>query len=254
MYSAAWRCVNCDRDPCIISETKPYLSIIIPTLREADNLRPLTEQVFGALSGVDYPAEMIIIDDDSRDGTDAIVADLAEQHPVRLVVRVDEKDLSTAVLRGFDEAAGDVFLVMDADLSHPPASVPALVEPIRADRADFVIGSRRVEGGSIENWPWFRHLTSRVAAALARGVTEVRDPMAGFFCLKRDVWRQCGRLRPIGYKIALELLVRSGVRRVVEVPITFTDRAAGKSKMRLKTHWDYLRHLSRLYAYRIRRR
>ena len=224
---------------------------MVPTLREAASLPRLIEQVFAALAGEPYAAELIVVDDDSQDGTDAVVAELAGRYPVRLVVRVGERDLSTAVLRGFAEARGELLAVMDADLSHPPAALPRLVAPLRNDEADFVIGSRRVLGGQAVNWPWRRHLTSWIAGKLARGLTRVRDPMSGFFCIRRSVWADCGILTPLGYKIGLELLVRSPTARVCEVPIVFTDRMAGKSKMRLGILWQYVRQLAQLYRYRL---
>ncbi len=231
---------------------RPDLSIIVPTLHEAANLRRLVEQVFAALAHEPYPAEMIVVDDDSRDGTTELVLALSDRYPVRLVVRTGERDLSTAVLRGFAEARGELLAVMDADLSHPPASLLALVDPVRAGRCDLAIGSRRVPGAAVAKWPWYRHLASWVAAALARGLTAVRDPTSGFFCLRREVWANASRIDPLGYKIGLELLVRARPARVLEVPIRFTDRAAGRSKMSLQTQWQYLKHLMRLYQSRLR--
>lgn len=238
----------------IVPGEDPYLSVIVPTLREAASLAPLTEAVFAALADEPYTTELIIVDDDSQDGTDTVISELSQAYPVRLVVRKGERGLSTAVLRGFTEARGAVLAVMDADGSHPPAVLPGLVAPVRAGQADFVIGSRHVSGGQIDDWPWTRRVTSTVAGSLARGLTPVRDPMSGFFCLRREVWTGCGPLAPLGYKIGLELLVRSHCTRVLEVPITFTDRLAGRSKMTLRTQWAYLRHLARLYAYALTHR
>jgi dolichol-phosphate mannosyltransferase len=115
----------------------------------------------------------------------------------------------------------------------------------------MVIGSRYVRGGGVHaGWSWFRRFNSRVATLLARGLTNAEDPMAGFFAIRKSTLAQAADLRPIGYKIALELIVRCDCRDVVEVPILFQDRSAGESKMSLRQQWLYLRHLGRLYAAR----
>ncbi|MBK8271308.1 MAG: glycosyltransferase [Planctomycetes bacterium] len=123
------------------------VSIIVPTFREAKNIPILVEQVFAALAGAGRRGEMIIVDDNSRDGSVEAVAALAGRYDVRIVVRENERGLSSAVVRGFDEARHDLMLCMDADLSHPPESVPAVIRPIESGEADFCIGSRYVAGG-----------------------------------------------------------------------------------------------------------
>lgn len=233
------------------NDVPPELSIIVPTFREARNIPILVQRVFDALAAAGWRAEMIIIDDDSRDGTEAAVADLAQRYPVRVVTRRGERGLSSAVLRGFAEARADLLLVMDADLSHPPERVAAVAEAVRSGGADFSIGSRYVSGGTTaDDWGFDRQLNSRVATWLARPLTRVRDPMAGFFCLRRDTWRRAESLNPIGYKIALELLVKCRCRNVVEVPIVFSDRLYGESKLTAKQRIEYLRHLAALYRFK----
>ena len=116
---------------------------------------------------------------------------------------------------------------------------------------DLAIGSRYVAGGAVDpDWSWLRHINSKVATLLARGLTDVSDPMAGFFAIKRDTLAEAKVLRPLGYKILLELIVRCDCRRVVEIPIAFQDRELGESKLSLAQQWLYLRHLGRLYAAR----
>jgi dolichol-phosphate mannosyltransferase len=142
---------------------------------------------------------------------------------------------------------------MDADLSHPPESVPAVIAPIAEGRADFCIGSRYTAGGKTkEDWGFLRQINSQVATLLARPLTAAKDPMAGFFCLTRDVLRRAedAGLNPIGYKIGLEILIKARCRRVAEVPIEFSDRLHGKSKLTLKQQIEYLRHLWRLYLFK----
>lgn len=229
------------------------VSIVVPTYREVENIPVLVEQVFGALRDAEMPGEMIIVDDDSRDGTVEAVGRLAAEHPVRLITRTDERGLSSAVLRGFAEAKHDILLCMDADLSHPPRSVPEIVAPIAAGSAEFCIGSRYTAGGSTkDDWGLLRKLNSLGATLLARPLTRASDPMAGFFCLRRDVLgraEQAG-LSPIGYKIALEILIKARCRQVAEVPIDFADRLHGESKLTFGQQVLYLQHLARLYRFR----
>jgi dolichol-phosphate mannosyltransferase len=138
---------------------------------------------------------------------------------------------------------------MDADLSHPPEAIPGLLQTLRDPRVNMAIGSRFVPGGRVDlRWPLHRRLNSLVARLLARPLTPVRDMMSGFFAVRRSELR-LGGLAPVGYKIALELIVRHGWRNVVEVPITFADRTAGRTKLSVAEQIRYLRHLGRLYRF-----
>ncbi|MFQ5490154.1 MAG: polyprenol monophosphomannose synthase [Phycisphaerae bacterium] len=231
---------------------KPQVSVVVPAYHEAVNLGPLTERLFAATGAANLSAELIVVDDDSQDGSDRIVAELAGRYAVQIITRQGERGLSSAVLAGFERSSGDVLVVMDADLQHPPEAVPELVECIVSGRADFVIGSRYAGGRVEERWSWWRHLNSRVATLLARPLTRVRDPMSGFFALHRDTWRQAAGLNPVGYKIGLELLVKCRCTRPVEIPITFSARGQGRSKLTLREQLRYLRHLLRLYRFRLR--
>jgi dolichol-phosphate mannosyltransferase len=227
------------------------VSVVVPAYREADNLRPLCERVFAATKGADLDAELIIVDDNSRDGSAEAVQELGSRFDVRIVVRTDQRGLASAVLRGFAEARGQVLVVMDADLQHPPEKIPELVECITSGRADFAVGSRYAGGRIQEGWSLLRRLNSRVATLLARPLTPVRDSMSGFFALHRETWMRASRLDPIGYKIGLELMVKARCRRCVEVPIVFAHRAGGESKLALAEQLRYLRHLLRLYRFRL---
>lgn len=227
------------------------VSIIIPTYKEAPNVRPLVERLHANLlsSAIEY--EVIIVDDNSQDGIDAVVRELqARSFPVRLIIRRDERGLSSAVIRGFREARGDVLVCMDADLSHPPEKIPALIESLADGGCEFAIGSRYVPGGGTdEQWGLFRYLNSRVATLLARPFTTAKDPLAGFFAIPRRVFDRAEDLNPIGFKIGLELLVKCRCKNIAEVPITFMRREHGKSKMGLKEQWNYLRHLQLLFSF-----
>jgi dolichol-phosphate mannosyltransferase len=229
-------------------------SIIVPTYREAPNIEPLTARVFAATTAAGIEAELIIIDDDSQDGTEAIVERLRQHYPIRLVVRRSERGLSGAVLAGFRQARFDRLVVMDADLQHPPELIPRLLARLDQGDCDFVLGTRYGGAGSIaSDWPLARRLGSAIATLLARPLAPLTDPMSGFFALHRRTWEQAATLDPIGYKIALELFVKGGCRRPAEVPITFASRTAGASKASLAEGRRYLRHLWRLYRFRFPR-
>ena len=229
------------------TESTPLLTIVVPTYNERENLPVLARRVFAALAP--QPCELFVVDDDSPDGTAAVAAELAATQPVRCVVRREERGLATAVIAGLRAARGEFVVVMDADLSHPPESIPTLLTALRDPRVEMAIGSRFVPGGRVDlHWPLYRRLNSLVARLLARPLTPVRDMMSGFFCVRRADLRLDG-LRPIGYKIALELIVRHRWRHVVEVPIAFADRAAGQTKLNVGEQLRYLRHLARLYAF-----
>jgi dolichol-phosphate mannosyltransferase len=223
------------------------LVIIVPTYREAENILELVERVFRAVAGVD--AEMLVVDDDSQDGIDLICTTLAHCYPVRLIIRKQERGLATAVLHGIRESQSKIVLVMDADLSHPPEEIPNLIQQIRGG-ADFVVGSRYVRGGSTDaRWSLFRWINSKIATFLSRGLTNIKDPMAGFFAFPRHILKGTSHLSPVGYKIGLEILTKARCRKVVELPIAFVDRTRGTSKLTLKEQLLYLRHLRRLYRF-----
>jgi dolichol-phosphate mannosyltransferase len=194
---------------------------------------------------------LIVVDDHSQDGTEDIVNSLSTDYPVRIIVRHDERGLSSAVLTGFAEAESDVFVVLDGDLQHPPEAIPDLLQQLERGDCDFVIGTRYAKGGGIEDdWPAMRRLASRVASFLAWPLTPLSDPMSGFFAIRRGTWEHAARLDPVGYKIAMELYVKGRCRQPAEVPIRFATRSAGASKLNLTQRLQYLRHLAKLYYFR----
>jgi dolichol-phosphate mannosyltransferase len=194
-----------------------------------------------------------VVDDQSPDGTAELARAAGQSYPGRLNVleRSGPRGLAESVLDGIDASDAPVIVVMDADLSHPPESLPSLVESILSGQSDFVIGSRYVEGGSTPGWGFVRRLKSFVATLLARPLCRgIRDPLAGFFAVRRAAIPERSSLAPRGYKVGLELLAKAGSLKVVEVPIEFRDRSRGQSKLRLRTDLDYLAHLVRLYKFR----
>jgi dolichol-phosphate mannosyltransferase len=231
----------------------PELAVVIPTYQEADNLPELTRRIYDAVKGACISIEIIIVDDNSQDGTDRVCKELLMCYPLKLITRLSERGLSSAVLHGIRESRSEHVLVMDADLSHPPEDIPRLLDRLR-EGADFVVGSRYVVGGSTDaKWSVFRWLISRVATLLARGLTDIKDPMAGFFAFPRRILEGAPPLLPLGYKIGLEILVKANCRKVMEIPITFVDRTRGESKLTLQQQLYYLRHLRRLYQNRFPR-
>jgi len=225
------------------------VSIVVPTYREAENLPHLIDRVAEMAKAHALRVEMIVVDDDSRDGAVGIVESRPEPW-VRIVVRTEDRGLSQAVLEGLRQAKGDVLVCMDADLSHPPEAVPAMLAKLDAG-ADFVIGSRYAPGGSTaHDWGFLRWLNSRLATVLARPLTHASDPMAGFFAMKRSTFEAGRDFNPVGYKIGLELIVKCRCERVVEIPIHFEDRRFGVSKLTLKQQLLYLNHLRRLYSFK----
>lgn len=229
------------------------VSIVVPAFREGANIVPLTERVFAATFAAGFAAELIIVDDDSKDGTVEAVEELSSRYPVRLVVRRGERGLSGAVLRGFEEASYDLFVVLDADLQHPPESIPAMASQLADKACDFALATRYAGGGAIAgDWPLGRRLASKIATLAARPLARVSDPMSGFFALRRETWRRADGLDPVGYKIALELIVKCGCKCIREVPIEFAARVAGDSKASLTEGLRYGKHLWLLYWFRFR--
>jgi len=230
--------------------SRPEISVIVPAFKEARNLPLLIDRLSALRRANGMDLELLIMDDDSRDGTEELVASL-KQTWIRLVTRTTDRGLSEAVSDGLRRARGDVIVVMDADLGHPPESIPELVAPLR-NGYDFVLGSRYVMGGSTsEDRGFFRWLNSRATTLLAMPFTRVRDPMSGFFALRRSTYESAAnRLNPIGYKIGLELIVKCRCERIKEIPIHFSQRKFGESKVSLVEQARYVQHLRSLFIHK----
>ncbi|MCF6345197.1 MAG: glycosyltransferase family 2 protein [Thiomicrorhabdus sp.] len=233
------------------------ISIVVPTYQEFENLPPLCEMIQTALA--DFIAaeslgyEILIMDDNSQDGSIKKVQELANTYPIRLINRTQNRGLSPAVIDGFSEARGDYVVVMDADLSHPATAIPEMIRQLKTGESDFVLGSRYVEGGSIDDsWTLWRYINSVVATLPALPLTKVKDPMSGFFAVRKADIPSANELSPIGYKIALEVMVKGPFKKVSEVPIHFVDRIHGESKLTFTEQLKYLRHLRRLYQYKFK--
>ena len=218
------------------------LSVVVPTYNEAGSLPMLAERLAAALAGRDW--ELIVVDDGSPDGTADLAEALAPRIPVRVVRRAGKAGLASAVVAGFDAARGEVLLVMDADLSHPPEVVPALADAI-ASGADLAVGSRYVRGGGVEDWPLKRRVVSRAACLMGNALVPVRDATSGFFALRRSVIDGV-KLNPIGFKIGFEVVARGRYDRVVEIPYTFRDRELGASKFGRREIAQYVQQLGQV--------
>lgn len=226
-----------------------HLSIVVPTYKEVENIPHLVARIEQLRASLPIPVDVWLMDDDSKDGSAELVANLGKDW-VHFVTRTSDRGLSAAVLDGLRRAQGDVFVVMDADLSHPVEAIPRMLEELNAG-ADFVLGSRFIAGGTTDDdWGLFRWLNSKVATLLALPLVAVADPMSGFFMLRRSTFEQGSEYSPVGYKIGLELLVKCRCKRPVEVPIHFQDRQYGKSKLTLAEQLRYLQHVRRLYMFR----
>ena len=128
---------------------------------------------------------------------------------------------------------------MDADLSHPPEIIPELIKPIKENKADLIIGSRNIKGGSVEVWPLRRKLVSKVATLMAKPLTDAKDPMSGLFFLKKEVIKDI-KFKSKGYKLCLEILVKGKYNKILETPYVFRNRKIGKSKLNIKEYIKYL--------------
>ena len=215
------------------------LSVIIPTFREEANIRKIITEVDMVLEQSGLHAEILVVDDNSPDGTIAAVRDLQRtKDNLRLRVRTADPGLSQSVAEGFVYATSDVIVVIDADFSHPPALIPKMYAEIQAG-SDVVIGSRYMDGGGIKKWPLKRRIISLGATFLGRLLfPDVTDPVSGFFAIRKNVV-EGARLKPRGYKILLEVLGKGQWEKDKEIPFEFSDRESGTSKLKAKTILEY---------------
>lgn len=237
--------------PIGLGNSPILLSMVIPTYNESQNIPKiihlLSEQLDAAIPGA---YELIVVDDNSPDRTWEVAAQLVPQYPqLRVMRRVEERGLSTAVIRGWQVAQGEVLGVIDADLQHPPELLLKLWGEI-ARGGDLAVASRHVEGGGVSEWSPIRRFLSRGAQTLGliilpEVIGRVSDPMSGYFMVRRSCI--AGRtLSPLGYKILIEVIARGKVPWIGEVGYVFQERQEGESKVTAKQYVDYLRHLVRL--------
>lgn len=233
-------------DPSIV------LSLVIPTYNESQNIELLirhTDAVLARCLGRHF--EILVVDDDSPDGTWKIAASLMPSYPcLKVFRRKNEKCLATAVVDGWKESHGMILGVMDADLQHPPEVLEKLLQAMETGQNDLVVASRHAPKGGVSDWSFFRRIISRSAQLLVlillpKIASRVRDPLSGYFLIRRSVIAECP-LSPLGYKILLEVLYRVPVKQVREVGYVFHEREKGCSKADLFVYWQYLCHLFRM--------
>lgn len=254
---------------------KADLSVIIPTYNEYGTILHLVEVIKDKLPE-SLLTEIIIVDDNSPDGTGRLIANYIEDmipgvragiqqmqensnnmriNPtgavVKLVYRENKHGLISAILQGIRSSTGRHILVMDGDFSHPPETIPVLINELLSDPNCIVVASRYTRGGSIRGWPYRRLLLSRLATKIAihgLKLCNVKDPISGFFAFPRQIMENI-RIDTYGYKLLLEILVKARGVKVKEIPYTFVGRKSGKSKLDTRVMLDYLSAVWYLYRY-----
>ncbi len=230
------------------------LAMVIPTLNEEGNIARVLDLARAALDRARINFELLVVDDDSRDSTAAIVSAIGAKDPrVRLIVRKGQRGLSGAILDGWRHTNAKVLGVMDADLQHPPELLPELFRSV-CGGSDIAIGSRYISGGGIGDWNYLRRLLSSCAVwatwPLQRAGARAQDPMSGYFMVRRACVENIPFQRA-GFKLLLDILVRGRISSLAEVPFSFGLRTADRSKANLRVGWDYFRLLASLYACRL---
>lgn len=240
-------------EPTVAPVREPEFSLVIPSYNEAQGLPDLLKAIHAVLEPAHVAYEIILVDDNSPDGTADLAEGLSGQYPVRVLRRPGKMGLSSAVTDGWKIARGRILGVMDADLSHDPKLLPALFRSVNSGPAEVAVGSRYVPGGGMGNWPLRRQIISRTAVWMGSLICPVKDVTSGYLVLRSSVLEGV-KLNPIGFKIGLELLVRGRYRTFCEIPYTFQDRAAGESKLSFKVVREYLVQLGQLMVFWARTR
>jgi dolichol-phosphate mannosyltransferase len=221
----------------------PELAVIVPVFNEVDNVAALVDRLSASLG--DIPYEVIFVDDNSPDGTADAVRALARDHAnLRCLQRFGRRGLSSAVIEGFLATAAPVLAVIDGDLQHDETILPQMLDLLRRENVDLVVGSRYVAGGGVGDWSHKRQRMSRAATLLSRHLAgvELSDPMSGFFMLRAEALRaRVDGLSGIGYKILLDILSARGAKLTTrEVPYQFRVREAGQSKLDHKVVLEFI--------------
>ena len=236
-------------------QNQAQVSVIIPTYNESENIIQVLKSI-GEHLPKDVEIEAIVVDDNSPDGTGKVVEDYITDaqneagYSINIIHRETKSGLSSAILDGIQHSSAETIVVMDSDFSHPPKIIPQLIEEIKTSGYDIAIASRYTEGGEVSGWSTKRKLISKGATGIAKaglGVNE-SDPMSGFFAFKRKILEGI-KFDAIGYKMLLEILVKTKGAKVKEIPYTFTDRARGSSKLDSSTMFDFVTSVWKLYRY-----
>jgi dolichol-phosphate mannosyltransferase len=224
------------------------VSIVIPTYKKKDNIPELFDRIFKVLNNNKIDGEIIVVDDNSQDGTNEIVNKYMKSKPVKLILRKEKRGYTSACIDGFKIATGKIFLVMDPDLLHPPEKIPDLINAI-IKGADIAIGSRYIEGGSHGVLSIGRKIVSKGASALTNiifnEIKDIKDKESGFFAFKKEVIKDV-ELKPMGFRILLDILVLGNYNKAAEVGFEFGKRSIGVNKLGIGIRFSYISHLIRL--------
>ncbi len=227
-------------------------SLVIPTYNEADSIGDMCDLLLKVLSASGIKFEIIVVDDNSPDQTWKLVQRIAEKDGrIKLIRRIGEKGLATAVIAGWKSAQGDILGVMDGDLQQPPETIPLLLAKLSEDQSvDIAVASRNIKGAAVSKRGAWRKFVSSSGKGISRFflpelVAQITDPMSGFFVLRKKVI-EGKTLSPLGYKIFLEVLARGSYGKVAEVPYVFAERKKGGSKAGLKQYLISFLHLLKL--------
>ena len=224
-----------------MGEQKLQISLITPTYNECENIPLLAEEIFQIIANEpDIDLELIVVDDNSPDGTGAAAEALKEKYPVKVVHRAGKLGLGSAVMEGFAQSERPYLGVIDADLSHDPAILPQLIHALR--QHDLTIGSRFGKTSHVEDWALHRRLISLVGVTAARILTGVQDPLSGYFFLRRDVLSNL-EVTSAGYKILLEILVKGRYQSHLSIPFIFRNRQFSDSKLNLREHLLFFKQI-----------
>ncbi len=226
------------------------VSLVIPTYNEAKNLPLLVEEIFSVFDTSLIDAEIIFVDDNSPDGTGAVAEDLAKRYPVKVIHRSGKLGLGSAVIAGLKASTRPYVGVMDADMSHDPIILNNLITSL--SEYDIAIGSRFEAESEVENWVWWRRLTSETGVFFARLLTGAKDPLSGYFIMRRSVIDGLS-LTTVGYKILLEILVKGHIQKIKEIPFKFRIRKFSTSKLSTKEYWLFAKQLVAYAVYKMRR-
>ncbi|MEM3926569.1 MAG: polyprenol monophosphomannose synthase [Desulfurococcaceae archaeon] len=222
------------------------VSVILPTYNERENITKLIPMIAEVLRNYRY--EIIVVDDNSPDGTAEIALKLAEKYPVKVIKRPSKLGLTSAIYEGISNSSGKYIVIMDADLQHPPEVIPSLIMGL--ERCDLVVASRYVKGGMVTGFPIHRRLISRVSILLTHILVErtraVKDPVSGFFSIRREHALKWKPLVPAGYKALVEIIGSLIDLSICEEPYVFRTRPGGRSKLSLKVILAYIVTLAKL--------
>lgn len=217
------------------------LTVLIPTLNERENIRSMISTIDAICKSYSINEEILVVDDNSRDGTIEIVESLmSEYNNLHIFIRKDNHGLSQSIYDGIIHAQSDIVQCIDCDFSHPPDKIPDLYYCIRDNGCDMALGSRYIKEGGVINWPFSRRMISLLAALVSKFIIpHLTDSGSGFFIINRHILDNT-HLTPRGFRMAFEILGKAHWNKIQEIPIIFKDREIGNSKLNFGIICDYV--------------